>query len=165
MLNAGLRLEVLQQLLGHLTIDITLQYARISNVTREDKEQIAERLIFRAANDTAALSEQTLSFAYILLIFNRYTNGTALTCCCPDLVTWLPSRRATTRGEYSVCSFSSMGLVLRFSTGVLDAINRAGTRAGPFSKASLTISAYFSPLASLGEMSRIDDPGRHRYST
>ena len=36
MLNAGLRLEVLQQLLGHLTIDITLQYARISNVTRED---------------------------------------------------------------------------------------------------------------------------------
>jgi site-specific recombinase XerD len=36
MLNAGLRLEVLQQLLGHLTIDITLQYARISNITRED---------------------------------------------------------------------------------------------------------------------------------
>lgn len=36
MLNAGLRLEVLQQLLGHLTIDITLRYARISDVTRED---------------------------------------------------------------------------------------------------------------------------------
>jgi integrase len=36
MINAGLRLEVLQQLLGHLTIDITLQYARISEVTRED---------------------------------------------------------------------------------------------------------------------------------
>jgi integrase/recombinase XerD len=36
MLNAGLRLEVLQQLLGHLTIDITLRYARISNMTRED---------------------------------------------------------------------------------------------------------------------------------
>jgi integrase/recombinase XerD len=36
MLNAGLRLEVLQQLLGHLTIDITLRYARISNITRED---------------------------------------------------------------------------------------------------------------------------------
>jgi integrase/recombinase XerD len=36
MINAGLRLEVLQQLLGHLTIDITLQYARISDVTRED---------------------------------------------------------------------------------------------------------------------------------
>ena len=36
MLNAGLRLEVLQQLLGHLTIDITQRYARISDVTRED---------------------------------------------------------------------------------------------------------------------------------
>ncbi|BHH85194.1 tyrosine-type recombinase/integrase [Desulforhopalus sp. 52FAK] len=36
MLNAGMRLEVLQQLLGHLTIDITLRYAKISNVTRED---------------------------------------------------------------------------------------------------------------------------------
>jgi len=36
MLNAGLRLEVLQQLLGHLTIDITLRYARISDLTRED---------------------------------------------------------------------------------------------------------------------------------
>lgn len=36
MLNAGLRLEVLQQLLGHLTIDITLRYARISDMTREE---------------------------------------------------------------------------------------------------------------------------------
>ncbi len=36
MLNAGLRLEVLQQLLGHLSIEITLQYARISDITRED---------------------------------------------------------------------------------------------------------------------------------
>ena len=36
MINAGLRLEVLQQLLGHLTIDMTLRYARISDVTRED---------------------------------------------------------------------------------------------------------------------------------
>ena len=36
MLNAGLRLEVLQKLLGHLSIDITLQYARLSNITRED---------------------------------------------------------------------------------------------------------------------------------
>jgi len=35
-LNAGLRLEVLQKLLGHLTIDITLRYARISDVTREE---------------------------------------------------------------------------------------------------------------------------------
>lgn len=36
MLNAGMRLEVLQQLLGHLNIDMTLRYARISNVTREE---------------------------------------------------------------------------------------------------------------------------------
>ena len=35
MLNAGLRLEVLQQLLGHQLIDMTLRYARISNATRE----------------------------------------------------------------------------------------------------------------------------------
>jgi len=36
MLNAGLRVEVLQQLLGHLNIDMTLRYARISNTTREE---------------------------------------------------------------------------------------------------------------------------------
>ncbi len=35
MLNAGLRLEVLQQLLGHLNIDITLRYARIADGTKE----------------------------------------------------------------------------------------------------------------------------------
>ncbi len=37
MLNAGLRLEVLQQLLGHKEIDMTLRYARISNATRESE--------------------------------------------------------------------------------------------------------------------------------
>jgi integrase/recombinase XerC len=36
MLNAGLRVEVLQQFLGHLSIDMTLRYARISNTTREE---------------------------------------------------------------------------------------------------------------------------------
>jgi site-specific recombinase XerD len=36
MLNAGLRLEVLQKLLGHQVIDITLRYAKISDVTREE---------------------------------------------------------------------------------------------------------------------------------
>ncbi len=35
MLNAGLRLEVLQQLLGHKLIDMTLRYAKLSNATRE----------------------------------------------------------------------------------------------------------------------------------
>ena len=45
MLNAGLRLEVLQQLLGHLTIEMTLRYARISNVTREDAYFRAMKII------------------------------------------------------------------------------------------------------------------------
>lgn len=36
MLNAGLRLEILQQLLGHLSINFTLQYARLSDPTREN---------------------------------------------------------------------------------------------------------------------------------
>ena len=35
MLNAGLRLEVLQQLLGHRSIEMTRQYARLSDTTRE----------------------------------------------------------------------------------------------------------------------------------
>jgi len=35
MLNAGLRLEVLQQLLGHCSIEITRRYARMSDTTRE----------------------------------------------------------------------------------------------------------------------------------
>jgi len=35
-LNAGLRLEVLQKLLGHLTIDITLRYAKIADGTKEE---------------------------------------------------------------------------------------------------------------------------------
>lgn len=35
MLNAGLRLEVLQQLLGHRSIEITRRYARMSDSTRE----------------------------------------------------------------------------------------------------------------------------------
>lgn len=37
MLNAGLRLEVLQQLLGHLCIEMTLRYAKLSNSTREQE--------------------------------------------------------------------------------------------------------------------------------
>ncbi len=37
MLNAGLRLEVLQQLLGHRSIEITRRYARMSDTTRESE--------------------------------------------------------------------------------------------------------------------------------
>lgn len=50
MLNAGLRLEVLQQLLGHLNIDITLRYARISDVTREDAYFKAMAIIEKGAS-------------------------------------------------------------------------------------------------------------------
>ncbi len=50
MLNAGLRLEVLQQLLGHQTIDITLQYARISDITREDAFFKAMAIIEKGGN-------------------------------------------------------------------------------------------------------------------
>ncbi len=37
MLNAGLRLEVLQQLLGHSSLEVTRQYARLTDRTREDE--------------------------------------------------------------------------------------------------------------------------------
>ncbi len=37
MLNAGMRLEVLQQLLGHQDIEITMRYARITDLTREQE--------------------------------------------------------------------------------------------------------------------------------
>jgi integrase len=37
MLNAGLRIEVLQRLLGHQSLDITMRYARMSNTTRESE--------------------------------------------------------------------------------------------------------------------------------
>ena len=35
LLNAGLRLEVLQQLLGHSSLEVTRQYARLTDTTRE----------------------------------------------------------------------------------------------------------------------------------
>lgn len=37
LLNAGLRLEVLQQLLGHTSIEITRRYARLTDKTREEE--------------------------------------------------------------------------------------------------------------------------------
>ena len=50
MLNAGLRLEVLQQLLGHLSIEITLRYAKVSNITRENEFFKAMAIIEKGGN-------------------------------------------------------------------------------------------------------------------
>ena len=50
LLNAGLRLEVLQQLLGHRSIDVTLRYARMSNTTRENEYFKAMAVIEKGEN-------------------------------------------------------------------------------------------------------------------
>jgi site-specific recombinase XerD len=37
LLNAGMRLECLQQLLGHQDIEVTRRYARLTDTTREEE--------------------------------------------------------------------------------------------------------------------------------
>ena len=37
LLNAGMRLEVLQQLLGHQDIEVTRRYARLTDTTRREE--------------------------------------------------------------------------------------------------------------------------------
>ena len=49
MLNAGLRLEVLQQLLGHSSLEVTRQYARLTDKTREEEYFRAMAVIERGA--------------------------------------------------------------------------------------------------------------------
>jgi site-specific recombinase XerD len=49
MLNAGLRLEVLQQLLGHSSLEVTRQYARLTDRTREEEYFRAMAVIERGA--------------------------------------------------------------------------------------------------------------------
>lgn len=51
LLNAGLRLEVLQQLLGHRSIDVTLRYARMSNTTRKNEYFKAMAVIEKGENN------------------------------------------------------------------------------------------------------------------
>lgn len=66
MLNAGLRLEVLQQLLGHKTIEITMRYARMSDTTRKDEyykamtaiEQGKEHESYRVSTQLQAVFEE-----------------------------------------------------------------------------------------------------------
>jgi site-specific recombinase XerD len=45
LLNAGMRLEVLQQLLGHQDIEMTRRYARLTDRTREEEYFRAMALI------------------------------------------------------------------------------------------------------------------------
>ena len=47
MLNAGLRLEVLQQLMGHSSLEVTRQYAKLTDKTREEEYFHAMAIIER----------------------------------------------------------------------------------------------------------------------
>jgi integrase/recombinase XerD len=51
LLNAGMRLECLQQLLGHTSLDVTRRYARLTDKTREDEYFRAMNLIERGGVD------------------------------------------------------------------------------------------------------------------
>ena len=51
LLNAGMRLEVLQQLLGHQDIEVTRRYARLTDKTREEEYFRAMAIIEKGAID------------------------------------------------------------------------------------------------------------------
>ena len=51
LLNAGMRLEVLQQLLGHQDIEVTRRYARLTDKTREEEYFRAMAIIEKGGID------------------------------------------------------------------------------------------------------------------
>jgi integrase/recombinase XerC/integrase/recombinase XerD len=51
LLNAGIRLEVLQQLLGHQDIEVTRHYARLTDITREEEYFRAMAIIEKGGID------------------------------------------------------------------------------------------------------------------
>jgi hypothetical protein len=50
MINAGMRIEVLQQLLGHQSIEMTMRYAKLSSKTREQDYFRAMQIIEHGGN-------------------------------------------------------------------------------------------------------------------
>lgn len=51
MINSGMRIEVLQQLLGHQSIELTMKYARLSDETREKDYFRAMKIIEQGGSD------------------------------------------------------------------------------------------------------------------
>ena len=51
MINSGMRLEVLQELLGHQSIELTMKYARLSDETREKDYFRAMKIIEQGGSD------------------------------------------------------------------------------------------------------------------
>ena len=51
LLNAGMRIECLQQLLGHGSLQMTLRYARLTDKTREQEYFTAMAIIEGEMND------------------------------------------------------------------------------------------------------------------